>query len=159
MQQYALVQTKITHPRRQDSDRHWSKSKMVFAKVYNLDQRIAQLNEKTVFFDTDTEFVVCDNSANTHVCNNKSMFTELHPIENPTHVATIGGRNTLPSGIGQVKWSWSDDNGKKHEYTLKKVYYFPQSPVNILSITEFAQQLKDEEGTGIDTKAFYSRFY
>jgi hypothetical protein len=87
------------------------------------------------------------------------MFTELHPIENPTHVATIGGRNTLPSGIGKVKWSWSDDNGKKHEYTLEKVYYFPQSPVNILSIIEFAQQLKDEEGTGIDTKAFYSRFY
>jgi hypothetical protein len=80
----------------------------------NLDQRIAQLNEKTVFFDTDTEFVVCDNSANTHVCNN-NMFTELHLIENPTHVATIGGRNTLPSGIGKVKRSWSDDNGKKQE--------------------------------------------
>jgi hypothetical protein len=34
---------------------------MVFATVNNLDQRIAQLKEKTVFFDTDTEFVVCDN--------------------------------------------------------------------------------------------------
>ena len=36
--------------------------------------------------------------------------------------------------------------------------FFPQSPINILSVTEFAKQLEDEEGTGIDTKQLRSRF-
>jgi hypothetical protein len=81
-------------------------------------------------------------------------------IEGDTHspstVATIGGRNSRPSGIGDVTWSWQDDNGKTHRYELKDVYYFTQSPVNILSVTTFAKHLNDEEGTGIDTKASYS---
>lgn len=33
------------------------------------------------------------------------------------------------------------------------------SPINILSVTSFAKQLGDEEGTGIDTKQQYSWFY
>ena len=30
--------------------------------------------------------------------------------------------------------------------------YFPESPVNILSVTKFADQLDDDQGTGIDTQ-------
>jgi hypothetical protein len=88
------------------------------------------------------------------------MFSKLREILTPSTVATIGGRNNHPSGIGDVTWSWEDDNGKTHCYELKDVYYFPQSPVNILSVTTFAtKHLNDEEGTGIDTKASYSRLY
>ena len=52
-----------------------------------------------------------------------------------------------------------NDEGNDHEYLIKNVLYFPQSPINILSITDFAKQLDDEEGTGIDTKQLISWFY
>mgnify|MGYP001046712641 CR=1 FL=1 len=42
---------------------------------------------------------------------------------------------------------------------MHDVLYFPTSPVNILSVTGFADQLKDDKGTGIDTKRSTSRFY
>ena len=132
---------------------------MVFATVCNIDQKVHSLVEKSVHFDTDTTFVVCDNSANTHICNDRELFTELQPVKDIRYVATIGGRNSKPSGIGTVKWSWLDDNGRKHEYKLDNVYFFPGSPLNILSVTEFAKHLDDSQGTGIDTKASSSRFY
>ena len=74
-------------------------------------------------------------------------------------VATIGGKLNSPAGIGTVKWKWKDDAGLVHKILLDKVLYFPNSPINIMSITELARQLDDEEGTGIDTKMKYSRFY
>ena len=74
-------------------------------------------------------------------------------------VATIGGKRHMPSGVGTVKWRWNDDNGTYHEYLVENVLYFPQSPINVLSVTKFACQLKDTEGTGIDTKQLCSRFY
>jgi hypothetical protein len=74
-------------------------------------------------------------------------------------VATIGGKGHSASGMGTVKWSWSDDVGETHTYLVKDVLFFPASPINILSVTSFARQLQDEEGTGIDTKMKYSRFY
>ena len=85
------------------------------------------------------------------------MFTHLRELTDVRTVATIGGKNSRPSGIGTVKWSWLDDAGQTHEYELQDVYYFPPSPVNILSVTEFAKFLNDDEGTGIITKAHHSR--
>ena len=150
---------KVQNKQRHASKKEWSRTKLVFATVCNIDQKVQSLSDKSVHFDTDTAFVVCDNSANTHICNDKELFTELQPIGDTCHVATIGGKNSKPSGIGTVKWSWLDDTGVKHEYTLSNVYFFPGSPVNILSVTEFVKQLKDSQGTGIDTKASHSRFY
>ena len=112
-----------------------------------------------VYFDIDTDFVSYDNSANMHICNNKKMFTHYCNLTDVQNVATIGGKNSKPTGIGTIKWSWWDDNGTTHQYELQDVYYFPQSPVNILSVTEFAKFLKDEHGTEIDTKALYSRLH
>ena len=42
---------------------------------------------------------------------------------------------------------------------MQNVLYFLQSAINISSVTEFARQLNDEEGTGVDTKHKPSRFY
>ena len=76
---------------------------------------------------------------------------ELSPVS-MHKVATIGGRGHTPSGIGTVQWTWSDNKGKQHTHLVRNVLYFPQPPINILSVTEFARQLNDEEGTGVDTK-------
>ena len=132
----------------------------VFTTVLNVDERARRVRENGMFsFDTDSSTIVCDNSANVHICNSKSMFVgELRPVPN-TKVATIGGKGHAASGIGTVKWAWTDEAGKSHEYLIENCLYFPQSPINILSVTAFAQQLNDEEGTGIDTKQRYSRFY
>ena len=54
--------------------------------------------------------------------------------------------------MGTVQWRWKGDLGKIHTLDIKNVLYFPQSPVNILSITGLGYQLKDNDGTGIDTE-------
>ena len=133
---------------------------MVLATVLNIDEKAQARMDKTAYFDTDSGTVICDNSANTHICNDKRMFTELRPLSATNSiVATIGGKNSVPDSIGTVKWSWKDDNGHQHTHFLQNVLYFPNSPVNILSVTEFANALNDDEGTGIDTKRTKSRFY
>ena len=80
--------------------------------AYNVDDKVKQSNGTNIF-DTDASFVVCDNSANTHICNNRYMFV----IFNETTaglVATIGGKLNQPAGIGTVKWTWKDDSGAVH---------------------------------------------
>ena len=130
---------------------------MAFTSVYNVDDKVRQSSDNFTL-DTDSSFVVCDNSANTHICNNRGMFTSFQETTSGM-VAAIGGKLNRPGGIGHIKWSWKDDNGKEHTHHLEKVLYFPQSPINIMSVTEFAKQLGDAEGTGIDTRMSCSRFY
>ena len=52
-----------------------------------------------------------------------------------------------------------DLEGRRRNTSQAKTLYFPQSPINIMSVTELAKQLGDEEGTGIDAKMKYSRLY
>jgi hypothetical protein len=61
--------------------------------------------------------------------------------------------------MGTVRWIWKDDDGKSHTIEVQDVLYFPESPVNILSVTSLANQFNDDEGTGIDTKRNKSLFY
>ena len=103
-------------------------------------------------FDTDSTTIICDNSANVHICNDKSMFVGDILPDKSSQVATIGGKQNRPRGVGTVCWKWKDDGGKYHAFDIKNVLYFPDSPVNILSVTKFAAQLDDNEGTGINTK-------
>ena len=67
-------------------------------------------------------------------------------------VANIGGKGHQPSGIGTVRWIWHDNSGKSHEYLVEDALFFPQYPINGLTVTCFSQQLNDLTGTGIDTK-------
>ncbi len=131
--------------------------RVAFTSVYNVDDKVKNSSKNSIF-DTDATFVVCDNSANTHICNDKSMFITFKETTSGM-VATIGGKMNKPAGIGTVEWKWKDDEGIIHTERLEDVLYFPSSPINIMSVTAFAEQLEDEEGTGIDTKMKYSRFY
>jgi hypothetical protein len=69
----------------------------------------------------------------------------------------VNGEDNLPAGIGTVKWSWLDDDGRIHTH-LFEALYFPQSPVNILSVTQFALKLKDPDKTRISTGMLESEF-
>ena len=48
--------------------------------------------------------------------------------------------------------------GATSTYILKDALYFPDSPVNIISVTAFADQMEDDEGTWIMTKRRHSIF-
>ena len=134
-------------------------SPVAFTTVLNIDDCVNNLERDLATWDTDSSSMVCDNSANVHICNDRRMFVgDLSPVSNHK-VATIGGKGHQPSGIRTACWSWRDDKGKLHEYHVEDILYFPQSPINTLSVTTFAKQLKDTEGTGIDTKQLYSRIY
>ena len=64
----------------------------------------------------------------------------------------------IAQGVGDVEMSWSDDKGTTHTYLLTNVLHFPGSPVNILSVTAFANQLDNDEATLIKTTHRHSIF-
>ena len=106
-------------------------------------------------FDNDT--VIVDNSVTVHVCNGKSYFSG--PLRSVGSVIrTIDQKPVKITQMGSVEWSWKDDSGDKHTYILHDVAYFPSAPVNLLSLTCFAKQLADPEGTRIDTGLVNSIF-
>eukprot|EP00957_Ditylum_brightwellii_P178741 13614823-Ditylum_brightwellii.AAC.1 len=81
------------------------------------------------------------------------------PIESNVGMATIGRPDRKPTAIGTARVSWKDDDGIMHRYDLRKALYFPNSPVNIISITLLVDQLNDDEGTYATTKRKYSVFF
>ena len=110
-------------------------------------------------FDSDSNTIVCDNSANVSMCNTKSMYVgEMRQIHIMT-VATIEGKSHPVSGIVTLKWHWKDDDDIRHEVRVVDVLYFPQSSINILSLTSVARQLKDKDCTGTTTLQTQSRFF
>jgi hypothetical protein len=86
---------------------------------------------EVIQFDTDYSFWVCDNLATGHICNNKSLFSgELVPL---IYIVGVATGTTEPTLMGTVILRTTDDNGKKHSFTLTHVNYMPKLPVNLLS--------------------------
>ena len=107
-------------------------------------------------FPADCDTVVCDNSANAHIFRHRHMFVgKIGKIDPRNGVATIGGEDLRPSGIGMVKCSWDDDEGKTHNFFLVKTLFFPTSPVNIISVSRLADHFNDDEGKSIQTRRHY----
>lgn len=80
----------------------WSKRKRKKKKniyhVHNVALNIdKQLQDGSLNFDTDSSTIICENSANVHICNNKNVFigelrrTDKHYVA----VATIGGSKNV----------------------------------------------------------------
>lgn len=102
---------------------------------------------------------IIDNCATGHICADSSMFIgAISDVNDDTKVATIGDTMLKPKGVGTVEWCWKDVTGTSHTYRLHNVFYFPDSPVNILSLTAFAKQLDDNAGTCITTWGDHSLF-
>ncbi len=128
------------------------------AIVFNVNKRIPDVLLQS-FSDTNVGTIICDNSANVHICNDKEMFIDLQPPSANSVVATIGGQNNSPQGKGTVRQSWKDNEGQTHSFHIRDVYYFPGSPINILGITTFAMPLYDEETTSVNTRWKTSKLY
>ena len=94
--------------------------------VLNVDERVRTMD--LLPYETDSTTMVCDNSANVHICNKQKMFVgEIRQCKNQV-VATIGGKGHQPSGIGTVRWIWRDDSGKSHEYLVEDVLFSHNLP-------------------------------
>ena len=109
----------------------WCKN--VFTTVLNIDQCI---NERSsVCLDLGSSSVVYNNSTIVYICNRHEDFVgKLIPVN--SHKAEItGGRGYVPPETGTLKWRWKDNEGNDHEYMIKNVLYFPQSPTNIYSVS------------------------
>ena len=75
-----------------------------------------------------------------HVCNDRSQFFEFNEND-PEKVGNVGGSSTS-SGVGKVKWKWLDDGGDTFEWTFTDVKFYPDSPVNVISIHQFGKELE-----------------
>ena len=107
-------------------------------------------------YNSDAIQCILNNSANAHIWAILADFvpsTLKRFLPNPeAGVLTIGGANQFPYLIGDIKVSWIDSTSTLVHYILKDALYFPSSPVNIICITTFADQLKDDKGISITTK-------
>ena len=83
-------------------------------------------------FDSDATTVLLDNCSNTHICNDKKAFIHFES-EVQDSVNNIGGKSKA-QGIGIVRWSWTDDEGKVHQRDFKNVRYYLDSSVNVISM-------------------------
>ena len=77
----------------------------MFTTVLNINKQVAEKGSGGYFsFDSDTLFIICNNSANVSIYNNKAMFVgNIQAVENHSF-ATIGGKGHSASGIDTVQW-------------------------------------------------------
>ena len=82
---------------------------------------------------------IVDSGATCHMCNDRSMFTELKQVGSSDKV-TLGDRNSLDvAGEGTVNMDVLLDDGVKGGCTLKKVLYIPELAYNLTSVTRAAE--------------------
>ena len=86
---------------------------------------------------------VMDNSANVHVVKDETLFVgPILPCPVNADVGTVVGSNP-PKGIGLARIQWEDNQGLHHEADLVDALYFPDSPVNVVSVTKLGIDRKD----------------
>ncbi len=110
----------------------------------------------TLFFDTNSSFWVCNNSATGHICNAKLLFSgQLVPSIYMVGAATGHSEPTL---IGTVIFQITDNDGDKQIFMLTHVNYMPQPPVNLLSSRVLSKQFPNENGFDQKGKGISSVF-
>jgi len=109
----------------------------------------------SISFDTDTILAVLDNSATAHIWSRLEDFVpgSLHYFDDSDNIGvmTIGDVESRPVGIGLVPISIKDQDGNIRSIELVETLYFPNSQVNIISVTKLAEQFDDPDGTWIKT--------
>ena len=77
---------------------------------------------------------IVDSGATSHMCNDRSMFTELRELGSGDKV-TLGDGSTLDvTGEGTVDMDMLLSDGIRRKCTLKKVLYVPKLAYNLISV-------------------------
>jgi hypothetical protein len=108
-------------------------------------QSTTQIKGK-MYFDIDSYTILVDN------CCTRSITTSLKDYINAPQDTTIrikgyNGVSTKPTKVGTVQWSWVDDTGKSHTFSIPDTYYSPDAETRLLSPQHWASTL----GKGRDT--------
>ena len=115
-------------------------------------------NVKSRMFDTDSNMIIIDISANCILWNDisDSDTNTYIPIENKLNAGiTSATGQAVPVGIGTLENGWYDDDRRYHAFKLPNVYHVPNSPVNILGLSSFSKIVGDYNAGG--TRINYSR--
>jgi hypothetical protein len=83
--------------------------------------------------DTDGVYFIINNSANSDICNIKSMFVgdfESHRVT----LVTAYSRTTTVKLVGTIRLFLKDDEGKTWSYCIPDVVYDSESPYGLLGI-------------------------
>ena len=83
---------------------------------------------QSFLFDTDGLTFVVDNEANTHVCQDKSLFVR-DISDSRVSLDTASGVNGPLLQVGRIKISWLDDDSVLFEYILDDVIYNQKNPI------------------------------
>ena len=89
-----------------------------------------------------------DNFAKVHVVRDKSLFSfEILEPSMSDGLRTVTVRKN-PQGIGATTAHWNFLDGHEHKSELRGVLCYLDSPVNVISVTELAQDNKDSHLNG-----------
>ena len=85
---------------------------------------------------------IIDSGATSHMCNDRSMFTELNE-QGPSEEVTLGDGSSLEvAGEGTVHIDMVLSDGSKRGCALRKVLYVPKLAYNLISVSRSAQSGK-----------------
>eukprot|EP00957_Ditylum_brightwellii_P090765 6911991-Ditylum_brightwellii.AAC.1 len=105
-----------------------------------------QDGERYLFMDElmVTEFGL-DNCCTNHLCYHKRLFKEMREAPYGVGILGIGGVRK-PEGIRTVVFHLTDSMGDVHQIELENVLYIPDAPKNLISITPWSEERKDNCG-------------
>jgi hypothetical protein len=103
--------------------------------------------------DDNAEEWIVDSGATCHMCRDKKLFIDLHPLGKETNVSVGDGHKLNVAGQGAVLMSMNLPDGKTRKCRLKDVLYVPSLSYNLMSVSKAAENGKvtqfDENGCRI----------
>ena len=109
-----------------------------------VDKIMSRLDEKLLpsSFLTYSAVAALDNCVNIHIIIDKTLFLNgLRQCSPSDGVNTATGSNS-PQGIDTATMRWRHSDGTIHEAVLHDALHYPDSPVNVVSVTKLAQNPK-----------------
>ena len=137
---WILEHTKDARPRRhQGSTRAWGQRGTVLAmSVLAMQAHATVATERHTTFDTDSETVGIDNRCSGCISHVRGDFIgDLRPSNRV--VKGFAGSRTTNVQVGTLRWSWEDDLGSRHTFTIPNSYYVPDGQVRLLSPQHWSQ--------------------
>ena len=115
---------------------------VLMSSIIAMDARHTKPRERTTVFDTDSRAIGIDNRASACISDNPDDFDG--PLRKCTRaIKGFGGTTTHNVFMGTLWWSWEDDDGKVHSFTIPRSYYVPHGNVRLLSPQHWARTQKD----------------
>jgi hypothetical protein len=94
--------------------------------------------ERKTQFDTDSETIGIDNRCSGCISHVRDDFVgELRRTDRV--VKGFAGTKTTNVQVGTLRWSWEDELGRKHTFTIPNSYYVPDGRVRLLSPQHWSQ--------------------